>query len=229
MSVSANTMSPDRRDWLLQCARLGLLGSGGIGFLMQDLLAAGYVSVPAGIQRLSGEVVVNGLPATEGMPIKPGDVVRTGPGAQTIYVIGQDAFLQRGDSTVSFGADAAKGFLRVLTGRLLSVFGPGEKTLLTPTATIGIRGTGCYIEAEPTKVYFCLCYGSAELIPLADPGQATVITTRYHDHPLMVYKDEGMPAMVDAEVVNHTDAELTMLEFLLGRRPPFADVASSAY
>jgi hypothetical protein len=224
-----NTISAQRRDWLLQWARMGLLGSGNISLLIQDVLAAGYVSVPIGIQRLSGEVLINGQSATEGAPIKPGDVVRTGPGAQTIYVIGQDAFLQRGNSTVSFGTDAAKGFLRVVTGKLLSVFGQGEKTLLTPTATIGIRGTACYIEAEPTKVYFCLCYGSAELIPLADPGQATRITTRYHDHPLMIYKDDGMPAMVDAAVVNHTDAELSMLEFLMGRRPPFADSGSKSY
>jgi len=28
---------------------------------------------------------------------------------------------------------------------------------------IGIRGTGAYIEAEPTRTYFCLCYGTADV------------------------------------------------------------------
>ena len=31
-----------------------------------------------------------------------------------------------------------------------------------------------------------------------------------------------MPAMVDASVINHSDAELELLESLVGRWPPFS-------
>lgn len=213
-----------RRTLLGGSVGLSLLGVASLSLWIRDVLALGVVYLPTGLYRISGDVSVNGQPAIEGMPVGPGDVVRTGPGAQAVYVIGKDAFLQREDSTVRFGTDAARDFLRVVSGKLLSVFGQGRKTLLTPTATLGIRGTGCYIEAEETEVYFCLCYGRVELLPLADPGQATVIETTYHDHPLRIYRGAGMPAMVDAGVINHTDAELIMLEALLGRRPPFAQL-----
>lgn len=216
-------MREHRRAVLRGSVALSLIGSASLSLWIRDVLALGVVYLPTGIYRISGEVLVNGQPATEGMPVGPGDEVRTGANGQAVYVIGKDAFMQREDSTVRFGTDAARDFLRVVSGKLLSVFGKGNKTLITPTATLGIRGTGCYIEAQETEVYFCLCYGRVNLVPLADPSQATEFQTKYHDHPLRIYRGAGMPAMVDASVINHTDAELIMLESLLGRRPPFTE------
>ena len=95
----------------------------------------------------------------------------TGPGQrEAIYVIGQDAYLQREKSSVSF-ADRGRmpALMRVITGDILSVVRQGEKRLEVPTATIGIRGTGCYIEASRSRSYFCLCYGVAEVAPVAGP------------------------------------------------------------
>ena len=103
-----------------------------------------------------------------------------------------------------------------------SVFGKGDKKLETATATIGIRGTGCYIESEEARVYFCLCYGVAEVVPTADPSRMERIETKHHDHPIYIHKGSAMPALVDASVMNHNDAELELLESLVGRRPPFS-------
>jgi hypothetical protein len=115
-----------------------------------------------------------------------------------------------------------EAFFRLVTGRLLSVFGRGDKRLLTPTATIGIRGTACYLETNDSKSYFCLCYGTADLTPLAAPQERTTIQTKHHDHPIYIHGNPNMPtSMVPAEVVNHTDAELELLESLVGRVPPF--------
>ena len=158
------------------------------------------------------------------MPVGTGDTLVTGADGELIYVIGQDAYLQRANSTVSFSGVSAS-LMRVLSGKILSVFGKGRKTLQTTTATIGIRGTGCYIESEKKRVYFCLCYGTAELTPLADPGRRELIETRHHDHPLYIHHDSSLPMMVDASVINHTDAELELLESLVGRFPPFAPAA----
>lgn len=173
-----------------------------------------------GIRKLSGQVQVNGQAAREGMPVKAGDTVSTGPGSEVIYVIGQDAFLQRDNSMVTIVGETAKAGLRILTGKLLAVFAKGDKRIETATATIGIRGTGCYIESAAERVYFCLCYGRAEVAPLAEPGRLESIETRHHDHPLYIYRD-GQQTMVPAGVTNHTDAELTLLESLVGRYPPF--------
>ena len=117
---------------------------------LRQALAAG--SVEKGVYRVRGDVRINGTPAKEGMDVRPGDVITTGPGSETVFVTGKDAFLIRANSRVvvegALGALALTG-MRVLTGAMLSVFAPGDpKTLRTATATIGIRGTAVYLEAE---------------------------------------------------------------------------------
>ena len=217
-----------RRHMLLQALTgAGLLGGAGISGLIGQALADGIAPAAQGIRRVKGSVRVNGSAAVEGTPIRSGDTVVTAANSQVIYVIGQDAFMQRGQSRVSFGDSAAAGVFRVISGKLLSVFGQGQKHIQTPTATIGIRGTGCYIEAGKDRVYFCLCYGEADLVPRAAPAERETIRTTYHDHPLYIHGDRNMPKMmVSAPVINHTDAELVLLESLVGRRPPFDGAGS---
>lgn len=217
---------PTRRRTLKALAAAGLLGPAGISGLIRDALAKGEVPLKTGLQRLKGEVIINHKPAVEGQLIKPGDTIVTGRNSEAIYVIGQDAYLQRELSTVSFGADALQNLMRVVSGKILSVFGKGAKTIQTSTATIGIRGTGCYIEDEGTgaraRTYFCLCYGSVDLTPKAAPHEAESYKTTHHDKPIYIHNDMAMTKMaVPAEVINHTDAELTLLEGLVGRVTPF--------
>ena len=217
-----------KRQLLKQLAAAGLLGAAGISSLIREALANGNKPVSPGMNKVTGTVTVNGKPAQQGMLIGAGDTIITGAGGEAIYVIGQDAYLQREKSTVSFAANVAGGavsVMRVLTGKILSVFGKGDKKLETSSATIGIRGTGCYIEAEENRVYFCLCYGVAEVAPAADPSHIERIETKHHDHPIYIHKDSAMPMMVDASVINHTDAELELLESLTGRFPPFTQGA----
>lgn len=177
-----------------------------------------------GLRGFRGDVSVNGAPANFHMEIRPGDTIRTGPGAEAIYVLGRDAFLQRGESHVAFGSGAAADLMRVITGKLLSVFDRGQKRIATPAATIGIRGTGCYIEAAEERTYFCLCYGEAELARNSDPDQRETVHTRHHDKPMWLSDKPGTDMMSAASVINHTDAELTLLEGLVGRKPPFAGI-----
>ena len=217
---------PDRRDTLKALAAAGLLGPAGISGLIRDALAKGEVPLKTGLQKIKGEVIINHRPAVEGQLIKPGDSIVTGRNSEAIYVVGQDAYLQRELTTVSFGAEALQNLLRVISGKILSVFGKGAKTIQTSTATIGIRGTGCYIEDEGTgakaRTYFCLCYGSVDLTPKAAPQEAESYTTTHHDKPMYIHNDMTMvKMMVPAEVINHTDAELTLLEGLVGRVTPF--------
>ena len=187
---------------------------------MRAAWASGGRLPAPGVYRITGEVQVNGQAARPGMPVRPGDTVSTGPDSDAIYIIGQDVFLQRDRSVVRITGDIVKSGLRVLTGKLLAVFGKGDKRIATPTATIGIRGTGCYIEASADKVYFCLCYGKAEVASLRDPSVVATIETSHHDRPVYLPAD-GSPMMVPATVINHSDAELILLESLVGRVPPF--------
>jgi hypothetical protein len=232
MSSACFPASPHRRRLLGTLAAAGLLtGAERIG-LIRAALANGANPVPPGLHRIKGSVSVNGQPAREGLLLKPGDTVATGAAAEALYVIGQDAFLQRESSTVRFGADMAD-FMRVVSGKILSVFGRGSRNIYVSTATIGIRGTACYIEEgvdAAAATYFCLCYGEAKVIPKAAPQQWETVITTHHDHPLYIHDNMKMPTMmVSAPVINHTDAELVMLENLVGRWPPFYGKVDTGY
>lgn len=213
-----------RRQFLLQVAASGSIAG------LSHALANGNKPLPNGIRSLRGDVRVNGAPAHVGQAVLQGDTVRTGPQSEVVYVMANNAYLMRDNSEVGFVVDGVVGVMRVLTGKVLSVFGPGAKRIETSTATVGIRGTACYIEAQDTQVYFCLCYGTADIRPLADASQAQTLTTRHHDAPLTIGSDTSKPLLQPAAVANHRDAELTLLEATVGRVPPFQGrPASSAY
>lgn len=211
-----------RRTTLKTLSALALLHAPGF---WQNLLAAGALLPPPGFYRLRGDVRLNGQPARLGQLVTPGDTVSTGPDGEAIYIIGQDVYLQRDRSRVSLAGDALRSGLRVINGKLLSVFAKGERQIRVPTATIGIRGTACYIEASADQVYFCLCYGTAEVTAASDPAQVRTITTRHHDSPFNLNADANF--MQAAPVINHTDAELILLESLVGRVPPFQEIAGT--
>ncbi|MBM3391208.1 MAG: hypothetical protein FJY34_04430 [Betaproteobacteria bacterium] len=214
-----------RRETLLKLAATGALGAGGILGLVREALSAGNLPATPGFRRLKGPVGVDATRASIGLNIKPGQTVMTGEGGEAVYVIGPDAFLQREKTKVTFEESGGVQVMRIVTGKVLSVFGkPRDRqrnlTLATTTATIGIRGTGCYIEAEDARTYFCLCYGEAEVTPKGDPKQKETIQTKHHDHPIYIHAS-GTRMIVPATVINHTDAELTLLENSVGRWPPF--------
>jgi hypothetical protein len=212
-----------RRETLLKLAATGALGAGGILGLVRQALAAGSLPATPGIRHAKGPVSVDNQRGGIGQVIRPGQTVSTGAGGEAIYILGSDAFLQRENTKVKFDDSTGVETVRIITGKLLSVFGKGNRQIATVTATIGIRGTGCYIEAEETRTYFCLCYGEAEVTPSADPKRKETIRTKHHEHPIIIGAQPGPAMMAPAPMVNHSDAELTMLENAVGRWPPFQD------
>ena len=220
MSRELKPLNPLRRRNLI-----ALLG-GGMG-LSTVLQALAQTTASGGVHESRGEVRINGVAATPGMRVAAGDSVSTGTSALAVFSIGADAFLMRANSQAEFqGQDLAINALRLVSGRLLGVFGAGgPRRVQTATAAIGIRGTGAYLEAEPDRTYFCLCYGSAE-IASANGSMRDAYTTTHHESPRYIYNDGRLNAIVQAGVVNHTDDELIMLEALVGRTPPPAFMAS---
>jgi hypothetical protein len=207
-----------RRAALRKLALAGALG-GGMLALLREVAAA---TPDGGMRSIKGSVHIDGTPAELGQRILPGQTVTTETGSEAVFVVGTDAFLQRDNSTFRIGSNAGVVVLRYISGKVLSVFGKGRKTLLTPTATIGIRGTACYIEAEQVRTYFCLCYGKALLTPHSDRSRPQTLHTRHHERPLYIHAGTGRSVIESANVVNHVDAELIMLEALVGRMPPFS-------
>jgi hypothetical protein len=172
-----------------------------------------------GVLSAKGDVRVNGKPTVVGGLIRPGDTIEIGKDAVASFVVGQDAFLMRSDSRAELtGSGALVAAVQLVTGGLLAVFGGGEHRLTTATATVGI-GTGAYMETEPWRTYFCLCYGTAEVAAKQGAARESY-STQHHDAPRYIYGDGRKQAIVPASVSNHTDAELILLESLVGRTPP---------
>lgn len=209
----------DRRALIAGAGAGATLGLAGLG----RLLAADAVT--NGVHRANGDVRIGGAEAAPGMPVRAGDAVVTGPNGDVVFVVGRDAFLVRANSRVELEGSAGSfvlSGLRTLTGRILSVFGPGEsRQIQTATATVGIRGTGVYIEAASEKTYVCTCYGTVDIISRDDPSERETVSTRHHDQPRYVLAKGAPQMLMNAPVVNHTDAELILLESLVGRTPLF--------
>jgi len=214
-----------RRAWLARIAGSSAALAAGMGY-MREALAQG--DIKSGVSRINGSVLINGKATQVGAQVRPGDVIETGRG-DAVVVVNRDAYMVRAGTKLEFGGSAStasQGTLRVLAGKVLSVFVPGNRVeIVTRTSTIGIRGTGLYVECVPDCTYACTCYGSAQLNPLADPTKAETVTTMYHDAPRYIYASAKMSAkgllIEPAPVVNHTDAELILLESLVGRKVPF--------
>jgi hypothetical protein len=216
-----------RRQWLLRALRLGLLGTAAtpLAALAQTPTPATPGQMPAGrsIYRMRGSVSVNGEAATLGTTIRPGDEVRTGRSSAVTFVVGVDAFHLRSTSRMQLEGGVVTRALRLITGGLLSVFGRKETKVTTPLAAIGIRGTGVYLESEPDRSYICTCYGVTDLGAIGDATSTETITSEHHDAPRYIAAD-GAPGqrIQPAPFKNHEDAELVLLEALVGRDPPFA-------
>ncbi len=211
------------RRHLLKLIAGGALAGAGFNALINIALAAG--SGPQrkqGIYRLEGEATFNGQTLKVGDLLSLPLTVVTGSKTTLVFVLGADAYLVRANSHLILTGNDSQARSRVssiklLAGKLLSVFEKGERRLTTATAVAGIRGTGIYLESEANRSYVCLCYGNARLSPINAPELQENVITRHHESPRWVYQDR----MEAAALINHSDDELILLEGLTGRMPPF--------
>ncbi len=225
-----NNIDDRRRAFLISALSTGLYATGSMGIL-QPVGAMGRIpkQLVAGksIYDLSGEVSVDGVVATEETLINVNSVVKTGDSSHVIFAVGKDAFVLRSNSMVKVEGNSIISQIKLISGKLLSVFGKRvEKqrlSLHTSTATIGIRGTGVYLEAEEKQTYICTCYGTAELSANKDKSSIEKVQTRHHDAPRFILADQPEGKNIQpAPVFNHTDDELALVEALVGRVAPFS-------
>ncbi|MEQ8938792.1 MAG: hypothetical protein RLT30_08830 [Gammaproteobacteria bacterium] len=177
----------------------------------------------ANIHELSGTVYINKQPATPGSVVKAGDLVSTAHDGLITFSFNGDAFMLKAHTSVRVGdvANPVINSLRLLTGRMLSVFEKGrERSIITRNAVIATRGTACFLNAEPFKTYFCTCYGST-VLRTADMSKE-FITTRHDAHELNYDEtSRQFTGMRSMQVLDHDDDELRKLEGYVGRTPLF--------
>jgi hypothetical protein len=168
----------------------------------------------------TGDIALNGQRWVPGQSIQTGDDIATGPASRLVFVIGNAAFHVRQNSRLQVGRGPslnAVSLLRLLTGAVVSVFGRGTaRTIVTPTLTAGIRGTGVYTEVLPDqRSYFCNCYGSVEL---ACGSERMTSNSQYHQAFWADPNAGSQQALKPAGAINHTDEELEFLALLIGQR-----------
>lgn len=202
----------ERRDVLKAAAAWCALGG----------LPAAMAQQRSNVVQMTGDTMLNGLALLPGQVIQTGDQIKTGPGANVMFVIGNAAFQVRQNSTLSVERGTtlnAVSLLRLITGAVVSVWGKGSsRSIVMPTITAGIRGTGVYAEVladQNNRNYFCNCYGTVDL---EAAGEKRVSTADYHQAFYSEVDDKGAGRFIAAGAVNHTDEELEFLAKLIDQR-----------
>ena len=226
-----NEADDPRRRLLVQALTVGVFSGASLGASAQ-VRGGFFGSQPArlppeqSIFRLQGGATVNGSNATLQTRIGPSDTVETSRDGEIVFVVGANSFILRGGSKLELSArqqdSAILSGLRMLTGKLLSVTRNNSLQFTTATATVGIRGTGVYLEADPAETYFCTCYGVADVVANDDPESRDTVAATHHDRPLYIVAGQDRGRNIrPAGFRNHTDQELMLIETLVGRTPPF--------
>lgn len=185
-------------------------------------LPAALAQQRSNIVQMTGDATINGAPLNPQQAIQTGDEIQTGPGSNLIFVIGNASFQVRQNSRLSVERGAtlnAVSLLRLLTGAVASVWGKGvNRSIVMPTLTAGIRGTGVYAEIfadRGDRNYFCNCYGTVDM------GAGTEKVVSQADYHQAFWADpdpkEGK-FLSPARALNHSDEELEFLAGLIDQR-----------
>jgi len=201
-----------RRSFLQAAAAWSAMG----GF------AAAQAQSRSNIVELRGDALLNGARLLPEQTIQTGDEILTGPQSNLVFVVGNASFQVRQNSrlTVERGSTLnAVSLLRLLSGAVASVWGRGGiRNIVTPTMTIGIRGTGVYTEIlakEDNRNYFCNCYGTVDLNAGTDRATSTA---EYHESFYGEIAPRDGRMLTPADAINHTDEEMEHLARLIGQR-----------
>ncbi len=222
---------PSRRD-LIRTLLLGACMAPAVMAVLKNASAQSKQPLNTGFQTIVGDVRVNGDTVQVGDKVRPGDICTTGADSHCVIVIGEHVLLLREHSEVEFEIEhfddglntSLSERIRIFAGALMAVFGKTEAALSTPLATIGIRGTGIYMEVLEDRDYVCLCYGQAAITSKLNPEITLNLDTFHHDAPHNLYtrpEDHDGMFLEPEKMINHMDEELILLESLVGRIPLF--------
>lgn len=167
-----------------------------------------------------GDVLLNGRRMVQQQTIQTGDDIVTGPASRLVFVIGNAAFHVRQNTRMSVQRGSTLNtvsLLRLLTGAVVSVFGRGaRRSIVLPTLTAGIRGTGVYAEVFPDqRSYFCNCYGTVEM---SARGDRALSQASYHQSFWGEVEPKNGRFLTPAGAINHTDEEVEFLARLAGQQ-----------
>jgi hypothetical protein len=185
-------------------------------------LPAAMAQQRSNVVEMVGDVLLNGRRMVPQQTIQTGDEIATGPASRLTFVLGNAAMHVRQNSrlTVERGITLhTVSLLRLLTGAVGGAFGRGpSRTIVTPTLTAGIRGTGVYTEVFPDQAnrsYFCNCYGTVDM---QAGGNRALSVSSYHQSFWGEAEPKAGRFLTPAPALNHTDEEIEFLAGLVDQR-----------
>jgi hypothetical protein len=187
------------------------------------LILVPEVSYAKIIREIEGTVWINQDRATLDAVIQPGDTITTGDNSKIIFVMGQDVYKLGSNSVLKLQKSKDYSLvkaMRVISGALTAVFAKGEKEIYSPTAALGIRGTGLFLKIEQDRTYFCNCYGKSEVVTTGSLPQRRTLSATHHQ-ACAISHDTHHPLISSDTLREHQDKDLIYLEAFVGRKPPF--------
>jgi hypothetical protein len=185
-------------------------------------LPAAMAQQRSNVVEFVGDVMLNGQRMVPQQTVQTGDDIATGAASRLVFLIGNAAFHVRQNSRLRVERGNTlntASLLRLLSGAVVSAFGPGRnRSIVTPTLTAGIRGTGVYTEImadQGGRSYFCNCYGTVDM---ESNGNKAVSESSYHQAFWGEVQPRGGRFLTPAPAINHTDEELEFLARLIGQR-----------
>ncbi len=174
------------------------------------------------VVSVSGQVVKSGKPVSAGEPMSVGETIMVDEHGSAILKIKDRASIQLKNSGKLVIDEISDSIVIMLDyGSLMSVVSPvGKKfQLVTPAATVGVRGTAFYVEARGIdQTYVCLCEGTLQ-IKTESGVQEIHSDDRSHHHPVLIAPDKnGRTAVEPAEMLNHTNDDISALENVLRKK-----------
>lgn len=171
--------------------------------------------------QLIGGVQLNGQRLLPDQTVQTGDQLQTGPASSVIFVIGDSAFHVRANSRLSL--ERGKSLttvsqLRLHAGAVASVWATsGDHQILMPGLAATFQSAGVYAQA-PAQLgrasYLCNCYGT---LALSSGKDKTSCTSTYHEAFWAAAGSSEGDALMPADRINHTDAELEFLARLVSQ------------
>ena len=180
------------------------------------------------VHEISGDVFLNGAPMATNAAVQGGHTVRTGANGRVWFSIAGDSYFLRPGSELrlrqSNWRESFIDALRLVTGAMGATFKPGmQRSVFAQTATIGIRGTGVYVDTTADETYACTCFGTTEMYSPVGGAMMEAVRVSTENHLARRIRRDPQMGMriIQAPFERHTNDEMTRLERLAGRPNPF--------
>ena len=189
--------------------------------LMLSCTKASLNEIPV-ISAFAGELTINGNIAKTGVPVKYGDIIKTGQNSFCEITLNKLSIIKLAQNTeFVFNISESDNNLELkrgsLTGLTRKKFTKQDTyNIKTTTGIAAVRGTSYFIHIEsPESSYFCVCNGTVNL-----KGEAEESVTALH-HTARRFtktKDGNISTDKNVAMLYHSDANIEELANKIGEK-----------